>query len=123
MLGFLISARAIEGNPGKIAAIDNMQQPRNVRDIQKFAGCLASLSRFIGRLGEKALPLYPLLKRVEYIVWSEVADSTFLNLKRALTNTPVLAPPSPKEPMLLYIAATNRVISVVLVVEGEGAGK
>ena len=35
-----------------------MKRPTRLRDIQKFAGCLASLSRFISRLGEKALPLY-----------------------------------------------------------------
>ena len=40
-----------------------------------------------------------------------------------MVTTPVLAPPAPKEPMLLYIAASNRVVSVVLVVEREEAGK
>ena len=47
LLGYLVSARGIEANPEKIAAIDNMRQPRNIKDIQKFTGCLASLSRFI----------------------------------------------------------------------------
>ena len=40
-----------------------------------------------------------------------------------MVTTPVLAPLAPKEPMLLYIAASNRVVSVVLVVEREEAGK
>ena len=60
LLGYLVSARGIEANPEKIAAIENMRRPRNVKDIQKITGCLASLSRFISRLGEKALPLYHL---------------------------------------------------------------
>ena len=64
LLGYLVSARGIEANPEKIAAIDNMRQPRNVKDIQKFTGCLASLSR----LGEKALPLYHLLKKTDKFV-------------------------------------------------------
>src|SRR3954468_19690295 len=34
-----------------------------------------------------------------------------------LSTAPILATPIEKEPMLLYIAATNRVISVVMVVE------
>ena len=118
-----MSARGIEANPEKIAAIDNMRQPRNIRDIQKFTGCLASLSRFISRLGEKALPLYHLLKKTDKFVWSEAADAAFKELKRAMATTPVLAPPAPGEPMLMYIAASNRVVSVVLVVEREEAGK
>jgi hypothetical protein len=40
-----------------------------------------------------------------------------------LSTTPVLASPMPKEPMLLYIAATNRVVSAVVVVEREEGGK
>src|SRR3954466_3832433 len=34
-----------------------------------------------------------------------------------LSTAPILAAPIEKEPMLLYIAATNRVISIVMVVE------
>ena len=40
-----------------------------------------------------------------------------------LTTAPVLASPLPKEPMLLYIAATNRVVSAVVVVERDENGK
>ena len=68
LLGFLVSERGIEANPDKIAAIENMQLPSRLRDIQKFAGCLASLSRFVSRLGEKALPLYQLLKKTDKFV-------------------------------------------------------
>ena len=40
-----------------------------------------------------------------------------------LTTAPILASPLPKEPMLLYIAATNWVVSAVVVVEREENGK
>jgi hypothetical protein len=40
-----------------------------------------------------------------------------------LSTAPVLASPMRKEPMLLYIAATNRVVSAVVVVEREEGGK
>ena len=70
LLGYLISARAIEANPDKIAAIQAMEPPAGLRDVQKFTGCLASLSRFLSRLGEKALPLYQLLKKSDKFVWN-----------------------------------------------------
>jgi hypothetical protein len=38
-------------------------------------------------------------------------------LKRILSCAPILATPVESEPMLLYLAATNRVISIVIVVE------
>jgi hypothetical protein len=63
LLGYLVSARGIEANPTKIAAIERMEWPTSLKDIQKFASCMASVSRFLSRLGEKALPLYALLKK------------------------------------------------------------
>ena len=46
LLGYLVSARGIEANPEKIAAIDNMRQPRNIRDIQNLsAASSAALER------------------------------------------------------------------------------
>jgi hypothetical protein len=40
-----------------------------------------------------------------------------------LSMAPVLAAPASKEPMMMYIAATNHVVSVVLVVERPEPGK
>jgi hypothetical protein len=85
--------------------------------------CLASLSRFVSRLGEKALPLYQLLKKSDKFVWSPQADEAFRDFKRVLSTAPILASPASIEPMLLYIAATNRVVGVVLVVERKEVGK
>jgi hypothetical protein len=91
--------------------------------MQKFADCLASLSRFVSRLGEKAMPLYQLMKKMNHFIWSQRADDAFNDLKRALSTVPVLAVPASREPMLLYIAATPQVVSVVVVVEHVEEGK
>ena len=100
-----------------------MEVPRRLLDVQKFTGCLASISRFISRLGEKALPLYQLMKKMTFFEWTPKADEAFLQLKKMLTTPPVLAALSPKEPMLLYIAATSRVVSTVIVVERKEEGQ
>ena len=117
LLGFLVSNRGIEANPAKISAIERVSLPTCLKDVQKFTGCLASLSRFVSRLGEKDLPLYHLMKKTDTFVWTPQADAAFHELKKMLSTSPILASPLDKEPMLLYIAATNRVISVVVVVE------
>jgi hypothetical protein len=84
---------------------------------------LASLSRLVSRLGEKAMPLYQLMKKMDHFVWSQRVDDAFNDLKRALSTAPILAAPAPREPMLLYIAATPRVISIVIMVERIEEGK
>ncbi|KAK1632952.1 hypothetical protein QYE76_007267 [Lolium multiflorum] len=78
--------------------------------------------KFVSRLGEKALPLYKLLKKTDKFVWDEAADAALQGLKEILTSPPILAAPGESEPMLLYLAATNRVISLVIVVERQEEG-
>src|SRR4051812_16601397 len=85
--------------------------------------CLAALSRFISRLGEKALPLYQLMKKSPNFVWTEEAQMALEELKKQLSTRPVLTASQEKEPLLLYIAATSRVVSVDIVVEREEEGK
>jgi hypothetical protein len=46
------------------------------------------------------------MKKMDHFIWSQRADDAFNNLKQALSTTPILAAPAPREPMLLYIAAT-----------------
>src|SRR3954463_15715320 len=94
-----------------------MEQPKNLKQVQKFTGCLASLSRLLSRLGEKAIPLNQLMKKSEKFTWTPQANEAFQKLKHMLSTAPILAAPIEKEPMMLYMAATNRVISAVMVVE------
>ena len=63
LLGFLVSHRGIEANPDKIRAIEEMQPPRRIKDVQRLNGCITALGRFISRLGERALPFFKLLKK------------------------------------------------------------
>ena len=63
------------------------------------------------------------MKKTTFFEWTPKADEDFLQLKKMLTTPPVLVAPTPKEPMLLYIAATSRVVSTVVVVERKEEGK
>jgi hypothetical protein len=123
LLGYLISERGIKGNPEKIQAIINMQPPKMLRHIQQLTGRLAALSRFVSKLGEKALPFYRLLQKTNNFTWTEEAQAMFDDLKRRLSTSPVLVTPREKEPMLLYIATMNQVVSSALVVEHAQDGK
>ena len=109
---------------GDIAASTVLQlaTPTDLKQIQKLTGCVAALSRFISRLGEKALPLYRLLRRNEHFKWTDAATAGLNEIKATMETNPVLAAPNIGEPMLLYIVATHQVVSAVLVVEREADG-
>jgi hypothetical protein len=122
LLGFIISERGIEANPKKIAAITNMGPIKDLKGVQRVMGCLASLSRFILRLGEKGLPLYHLLRKAERFTWTPEAEEALGNLKALLTNAHILVPPAAGENLLIYVVATTQVVSAAVVVKRREEG-
>jgi hypothetical protein len=95
---------------------------RELKGVQKVLGCLAALSRFISRLGEKGLPLYRLLRKHECFSWTVEAQEALDKLKVTLAHALILTPPQDGEPMYLYVAATTQVVSAVIVVERTEEG-
>jgi hypothetical protein len=51
LMGFLVLHHEIEANPNKVKAIEEMRLPRNLKEMQRLAGCMAALGRFIVRSG------------------------------------------------------------------------
>jgi hypothetical protein len=98
LLGFLVSYRGIEANPEKIKVIEAMRAPTCIKDVQKLAGSLPALSRFISRLAERALPFFKLLRKSGPFSWNEEAEQAFQELKQHLVSLPMLVAPEPGEP-------------------------
>jgi hypothetical protein len=115
----MVGHRGIEANPAKIDPICKMAKPSNKKEVMKLNGMMVSLGRFISKLGEKGLPFFKLLKKADKFVWEDEAQKAFVALKESLTTPLVMTPPIPKETLLLYISATNNVVSTVLIAEQE----
>jgi len=92
LLGYIVSQRGIEANPKKVTAITKMGLIQDIKGVQKVTGCPVALSRFISRLGEKALQLYCLLKETECFMWTIKAKEAVSKLKGMLTSAPILVP-------------------------------
>ena len=122
LLGFIVSSRGIEANPTKINAIRFMKPPRCKKDLMKLTRCMAALSRFISRLGDKGLPFFKLLRKSDKFEWNEKAAAAFQQLKDFLTTPPVLTAPEDGETLLLYITTTTHVVSTALVIERDEPG-
>ncbi|KAK1660748.1 hypothetical protein QYE76_048907 [Lolium multiflorum] len=103
LLGYLVSQRGSPTRRRSVPGEDGLPQCLRTSEVR---GCTASLSRFVAG-GEKAA-LYQLMKKADNSS-SPQADEAFRDLKRVLSTAPILATPASMEPMLLYIAATNRV--------------
>jgi hypothetical protein len=75
------------------------------------------------KVGEKGMPFYKLLKKVDKFQWTTEAHEALEALKKFVTTPLVLKPPRratsdrPADDVLLYISYTAHVVSTVLVVE------
>jgi hypothetical protein len=119
LLRHLVSRQGIEANLKKVKAIDDMQSQHNQKEVQKLAGIMAALSRFVSKSGEQGMLFYKLLKKHDSFLWSEQAEEAFQAFKQYLKQLPILIPPKDSKTMLLYVAATPTVVSAVLVVKHQ----
>jgi hypothetical protein len=87
LLGFMVRHRGIEANPTKVDAICKMAMPSNKKDVMNLTGMMATLGRFISKLGEKGLPFFKLLKKNDKFVWEDEAQ------KASLTTPPIMTHP------------------------------
>ena len=77
------------------------------------------LSRFISKSAERALPFFKILKKAGPVKWNPEGDIALQNLKTYLSSVPTLVAPKPQEALLLYLAATNEVVSAAQVARRE----
>jgi hypothetical protein len=117
LLGYMVSSRGIDANSKKVEVIDKLQPPRTRKEIQKLAGMMAALNRFISKLGERGIPFYKLLRKSDGFQWDDQAAATFVELKQYLKSLSTLVPPKPDDVLLLYVAATDMVVSTTIVLE------
>ncbi|PKA58156.1 hypothetical protein AXF42_Ash012879 [Apostasia shenzhenica] len=84
--------RGIEANPNKISAVLNMPSPRSLKEIQKLAGRVNSLGRFISKADDRCLPFFQYLRNDKRGQWTDECEAAFIELKKYLTTAPMLDP-------------------------------
>ena len=114
-LGFMVSQRGIEANSEKVQAIINMVSPWTVKKVQKLTGRIAALNRFVSRATAKYLSFFKTLKQA--FAWTDECEAAFQDLKRYLSNSPLLSPSKEWENLYLYLAVSTTAMSVALIRE------
>nr|ABA96677.1 retrotransposon protein, putative, Ty3-gypsy subclass [Oryza sativa Japonica Group] len=123
LLGFLVSERGIEANPEKIDAIQQMKPLSSVREVQKLAGRIAALCRFLSTAAERGLPFFKTLRGAGKFSWTPECQAAFDELKQYLQSPPDLVSPAPGSDLLLYLAASPVAVNAILIQETESGQK
>ena len=117
LLGFIVNNRGIEANPDKIKAVLDMLPPLNIKDIQRLAGRIVVLSRFLSRAIDKCRPFFQVLKKA--FQWDTHCQEAFTILKTYLSSPPILVSPSEGELLTLYLVVSDFATSAALVRERD----
>ena len=70
-LCYMVTHRGIEVSPDQIKAIQNLQPPRNPKEVQKLIGMIAVLNQFISRSANRCRPFYLLMNKWKGFEWSK----------------------------------------------------
>ena len=110
----MISERGIEVDPDKIRAILDMSPPHTETEIRGFLGRLQYISRFIVRLTYTCEPIFRLLRKKQPKVWDDQCQQAFERIREYLLSPPVLVPPMPGRPLLLYLSVSDVALGCML---------
>ncbi|KAL0405690.1 UNVERIFIED_CONTAM: Transposon Tf2-12 polyprotein [Sesamum latifolium] len=113
-LGFIVRQWGIEIKQAKIDAILRMPESRNIHELKSLQGKLAYLRRFISNLAGRCQPFSRLMKKDVLFEWDETCDKAFKSIKSYLMKPPVLVAPVHGRPLILYVAAQERSVGILL---------
>ena len=96
-----------------------MPPPSSIRQLQSLQGKANFLQIFIVNYAEVTKGFMRFLKKGVPFFWDDFAQCSFDALKNTLTSAPILSPPYYSRDFLLYLAAAESTIGMVLVQEDD----
>ena len=119
----MVSQWGIKVDPNKIKAIVEMKPPRTENEIQGFLGRIQYINKFVAQLTMTCEPIFRLLKKEVPTMWNEQCQEAFKKIKSYLMKPPILVPPVPEKPLLLYLTTTDTAMEALLAQHLEGTRK
>ncbi|CAM8890588.1 unnamed protein product [Rhodiola kirilowii] len=118
-LGFVVTHRGIEIDQTKIKAIQEMPEPKSLKELRGLQGRLTYIRRFISNLAGRCQPFSHLMKKDAPFVWDDKCRKAFDSIKKYLSTAPVLGAPTPGKPLILYVAAQEKSLGAMCAQETD----
>ena len=119
LLGHIISEEGIRIDPNIVSAIQKLDLPRSRKEIQSFLGKVNFVRRFIPNFAEVVKNITKMLKKGVDFKWTAEAKKSFEEIKKALTQAPVLISPDFTKEFPIFTFASEDTIAGVLLQKGS----
>ena len=118
-LGHRITSQGLKLDDAKVEAIMKMENPQNVEEAQRLQGTVNYLARFMPRLSEVMEPIRRLTRSNTEWEWTEVQDNSMKEIKRMVTEAPILAFYDPAKELVIECDASQKGLGAVLMQQGR----
>jgi ribonuclease HI len=118
-LGHIITNGGIVVDPSKVGDVLKWEPPCTVSEIRSFLGLAGYYHRFIEGFSKIVKPLTTLLEKDREFKWTGACQSSFEEVKKRLTTTPVLVMPDLQKSFDIYCDASRQGLGCVLMQEGH----
>ena len=119
ILGHIIFERGIKIDRDRVASIQQIGLPKNKKEIQSFLGKVNFLRRFITNFVEVVKYINSMLNKDNTFQWSKEAKQSFINIKKALSEAPVLVSPNFGKDFTIFSFASEHTMAGVLLQKNE----
>ncbi|KAD3336115.1 hypothetical protein E3N88_31634 [Mikania micrantha] len=118
-LGHVISPEDIMVDPAKVEAVMKWSPPKTPTEVRSFLGLAGYYRRFIQDFSRIATPLTKLTRKETKYDWGPTQVQAFDELKKRLTEAPILTLPDSNEDMVVYSDASYLGLGCVLMQRGK----
>lgn len=122
-LGYIVNEHGLQTDPKKLESISDYPTPTTAKSLRAFIGMCSYYRRFVENFSSIIAPMTALIgkkKGRDTIEWNNEANISFVNLKKALLNSPLMACPDFSKPFILQCDASSVGLGSVLAQKVDG---
>ena len=110
----LYTPDGVKSSPDKVRAIQNLEPPKDKKELHTFLGMATYMSSFIPNLADHTAPLRNLLKENVDFVWNPSHSKAFEKVNLSICTTTTLAYYDRNEPVVLHVDAPIKGLGAAL---------